>query len=166
MPKINRNTNAKPAPEQPKPRKIVSGTPNLTEADEAKARELAERYSLGPDDIEIVYTRARALQEFANDRPFLSRFRGRNVTVWAYIPESPDPEPWDEGVAVEAHDTGLMYAADGTLVFRPWSQIAFLTFEPEQDIADEMYDDIIREMQRQREPEVSRAEEERRRWLS
>lgn len=166
MPKINGNTNTTPAPEQPKPKKAQLWSPNLTEADEDRAWELAKLISLGPDEIEVVYTRARSMQEFTDDRSIWSHMRGRNVEVWIPSNDPSDPDIWDEGWVVLANDTGLLWSSTGRMWFRPWTAIAQLTFNPEQDFTDETYDDIIRDMQRQREPEVSREEEERRRWLS
>lgn len=154
MPKINQQST--PEPEQPKPpQKTRLWSPNLTEADEDKAWELAELIALGPDDIEIVYTRARSMQDFTDDRSIWSHMRGRNVEVWIPSNDPSDPDIWDEGWVVLANDTGLLWSSTGRMWFRPWTAIAQLTFNPEQDITDEMYDQIIREMQAEKEQEWS-----------
>lgn len=147
MPKINQQN--KPEPEQPKkPQKTTIWSPNLDEADEARAWELAERYAPS-DSIEIVYTRAAAMQEFSGDGSLWSHLHGRNVEIWVASNDPLDPEIWDEGWVVRANDTGLLWASTGRIWFRPWSAIVQLTFNPEQDLTDQMYDAVTAEMQAQ-----------------
>jgi hypothetical protein len=165
MPKINRQN--KPSdPEEPSnmfSEPFVMVASYLTPEDEKAAWEAAEHTATG---LEVYYTRAKSLEDFTPDKTIWEHLRGQEVHLW--LPTADPAEPFEAytGWVVLANDTGLLLSDGNCIEFFPWTSVARLGIEADNQAKNLAYDYHIAEMQKQREPEAVRVERERRRWSS